>query len=59
MKFDTNPVRGTVDYMPSEMDVRSYAEQVILKTYKQNGFLQIKTKPRQRMSITQHQEVFY
>lgn len=43
MKFDTNPVRGTVDYMPSEMDVRSYAEQVILKTYKQNGFLQIKT----------------
>lgn len=43
MKFDTNPVRGTVDYMPSEMEVRSYAEQVILKTYKQNGFLQIKT----------------
>ena len=43
MKFDTNPVRGTVDYMPAEMDVRSYAEQVILKTYKQNGFLQIKT----------------
>ena len=43
MKFDTNPVRGTVDYLPSDMDVRSYAEQVILKTYKQNGFLQIKT----------------
>lgn len=43
MKFDTSPVRGTVDYMPSEMEVRSYAEQVILKTYKQNGFLQIKT----------------
>ena len=43
MKFDTNPVRGTVDYMPAEMDVRAYAEQVILKTYKQNGFLQIKT----------------
>ena len=43
MKFDTNPVRGTVDYLPSEMDIRSYAEQIILKTYKQNGFLQIKT----------------
>lgn len=43
MKFDTNPVRGTVDYLPAEMDIRSYAEQVILKTYKQNGFLQIKT----------------
>ena len=43
MKFDTNPVRGTVDYLPAEMDVRNYAEQIILKTYKQNGFLQIKT----------------
>ena len=43
MKIDTNPVRGTVDYLPSEMDIRSYAEQIILKTYKQNGFLQIKT----------------
>ena len=49
MKFDTNPVRGTVDYLPAEMDIRSYAEQVILKTYKQNGFLQIKTPvPRQK-----------
>ena len=43
MKLDTNPVRGTVDYLPSEMDIRSYAEQIILKTYKQNGFLQVKT----------------
>lgn len=43
MKISTTPVRGTVDYLPSEMDVRSYAEQIILQTYKQNGFLQIKT----------------
>ena len=43
MKFSTTPVRGTVDYLPAEMDVRSYAEQIILQTYKQNGFLQIKT----------------
>ena len=43
MKFDTNPVRGTVDYLPNEMEIKTYAEQVILKTYKQNGFLQIKT----------------
>ena len=43
MKFNTAPVRGTVEYLPSEMDVRTYAEQVILQTYKQNGFLQIKT----------------
>lgn len=43
MKFNVAPVRGTVEYLPSEMDVRVFAEQVILKTYKQNGFLQIKT----------------
>ena len=43
MKISTSPVRGTVDYLPAEMDVRSYAEQIILQTYKQNGFLQIKT----------------
>lgn len=43
MKFSTKPVRGTVDYLPSEMEVRSYAERIILETYKQNGFLQIKT----------------
>ena len=43
MKFNTNPVRGTVDYLPSEMEVRSYAEKIIVDTYKENGFLQIKT----------------
>ena len=43
MKFSTSPVRGTVDYLPSEMEVKSYAEKVILETYKKNGFLQIKT----------------
>lgn len=43
MKFNTNPVRGTVDFMPTEMEVRDYAENIILNTYKQNGFLHIKT----------------
>lgn len=43
MKYSTSPVRGTVDYLPSEMEVRSYAEKVIIDTYKENGFLQIKT----------------
>ena len=43
MKFNTNPVRGTVDYLPTEMEVRSFAESEILKTYKQHGFMQIKT----------------
>ena len=43
MKFNMSPIRGTVDYLPTEMEVRSYAEKIILETYKQNGFLQIKT----------------
>lgn len=43
MKYNTSPVRGTVDYLPSEMEVRSYAEKIILETYRENGFLQIKT----------------
>lgn len=43
MKFNMSPVRGTTDYLPTEMEVRSYAEKIILETYKQNGFLQIKT----------------
>lgn len=43
MKLTTTPVRGTVDYLPNEMEVKSYAEKIILETYKQNGFLQIKT----------------
>ena len=33
-----SPIRGTVDYLPTEMEVRSYAEKIILETYKQNGF---------------------
>ena len=43
MKLNTNPVRGTVDYLPKEMEVISYAKNVILETYKKNGFLEIKT----------------
>ncbi|MBQ8451299.1 MAG: ATP phosphoribosyltransferase regulatory subunit [Clostridia bacterium] len=43
MKYNTSPVRGTVDYLPIEMETISFARDIILKTYKSNGFLQIKT----------------
>ena len=43
MKYSVTPVRGTVDYLPREMETRAYAERIILYTYKENGFLQIKT----------------
>lgn len=51
MKFNASPVRGTVDYLPTEMEVRSYAEKIILETYKQNGFLQIKTPILENLEI--------
>lgn len=38
-----NPVKGCLDYMPKEMELRQQIIQTILKTYKNNGFLQIKT----------------
>ena len=31
MKLNTNPVRGTVDYLPKEMEVISYAKNIILE----------------------------
>ena len=43
MKINANPVRGTVDYLPLEMEVRQMAIDKILKTFKDNGFLQVKT----------------
>ena len=37
------PVRGTKDFLPSEMEVREKIREVILKTYQKYGFNQIKT----------------
>lgn len=39
----TNPVKGCLDYLPKEMELRQQIIQTILKTYKNNGFLQVKT----------------
>ena len=39
----TNPVKGCLDYLPKEMELRQQVIQTILKTYKNNGFLQVKT----------------
>ena len=38
-----NPVKGCLDYMPKETELRQQIIEKILKTYKNNGFLQIKT----------------
>ncbi len=39
----TLPVKGCVDYLPSEMELRQQVLERILRTYKKNGFLQVKT----------------
>lgn len=43
MKINVNPVRGTKDYLPTEMEVRQNIINIILEIYKKNGFQQIKT----------------
>jgi len=39
----TTPVKGCLDYLPKEMELRQQVIENILKTYKNNGFLQVKT----------------
>lgn len=39
----TTPVRGCLDYLPKEMELRQQVLERILRTYKNNGFLQVKT----------------
>lgn len=43
MSKNTNPVRGTKDFLPAEMTIREKIRKVILNTYLQYGFSQIKT----------------
>lgn len=51
MKISTNPIRGTVDYLPADMEIRQSAINTILTTFKQNGFLQIKTPILESLQI--------
>ena len=43
MKINTNPVKGTIDYLPADMEIRQQAINKILATFKAHGFLQVKT----------------
>lgn len=43
MKINTEPVRGTNDYLPKETRIREYVRSTILKTYTKYGFNQIMT----------------
>ena len=37
------PVKGTRDYLPKEVAIRDYLQQVILETYQDAGFSRITT----------------
>ncbi|MCL2621626.1 MAG: ATP phosphoribosyltransferase regulatory subunit [Firmicutes bacterium] len=43
MKISTQPVRGCIEFMPTAAEEKQLAINIILATYKQNGFLQIIT----------------
>lgn len=43
MKKNNEPVRGTKDYLPKEMQVREQVKQTIIKTYQSFGFMQVGT----------------
>lgn len=43
MKINANPVKGTIDYLPREMELRQQTINKILETFKKHGFLQVKT----------------
>lgn len=43
MTINTNPVRGTRDYLPEEMRIRDAMQAIILRHYLNNGFSKIET----------------
>ncbi|MDR1354316.1 MAG: histidine--tRNA ligase [Oscillospiraceae bacterium] len=43
MATNAAPVKGTKDYLPKEAAARYYIENIILSTYRQNGFQRIET----------------
>ena len=51
MKINTNPIKGTVDYLPVDMEIRQTAINKILETFKNCGFLQIKTPILESLQI--------
>lgn len=43
MSINSNPVRGTRDYLPAEVRLRDHIQGIILETYKKFGFQRINT----------------
>ncbi|SDJ98965.1 histidine--tRNA ligase [Natronincola ferrireducens] len=43
MKFNSNPVRGTFDVLPQDMELRNWVQDTIKKVYRERGYMQIET----------------
>ena len=37
----STPVKGTRDYLPKEVEIRDYLQNIIAETYRDAGFVQI------------------
>ena len=51
MANNANPVRGTKDFLPSEMEIRDAVMQIISDTYKSFGFSHISAPMMEDMNL--------
>lgn len=51
MKVNTNPVKGTRDFLPSDVELRDYVRNTILEVYKKHGFSRIETPALENSNI--------
>ncbi len=51
MKVNTNPVRGTRDFLPADVELRDYVRETILGVYKKHGFTRIETPALENSDI--------
>ena len=56
MKINANPVRGTRDIMPLEMELRDHLQQKILNIYRSHGFERIETPIIENLDLLMHSD---
>ncbi|AKL94027.1 histidyl-tRNA synthetase HisS [Clostridium aceticum] len=56
MKFNSNPVRGTFDVLPQDMELRNWVQDTIKKTYRQRGYMQMETPCIENLELLNHSE---
>jgi len=56
MKYNTNPVKGMRDFLPSEARLREHVAAVIAQTYTRHGFARIDTPAVEHIELLQNSE---